>query len=80
MLLSAICTHKYRTKEKRGQNRSTHTREVNSSPGEELFKLKDNTGTKTCGYKLSMKKLQLEIRRRFLTLQQQSLETDSMQE
>lgn len=31
----------------------------------ELFKLKDNTGTRTNGYKLAMNKLRLKIRRTF---------------
>lgn len=38
-----------------------------SSEGEELFKLMDNVGTRTSGYKLAMDKNRLEIRR-FLTI------------
>lgn len=35
--------------------------------GTDNFKLKDSVGTKTNGYKLSMNKLSLDIRKRFLT-------------
>lgn len=41
---------------------------VNIREGQELLKLKDNVGTKTKGYKLTLNKLSLEIRRGFLIL------------
>lgn len=41
-------------------------REVNTREGAELFKPKDNIGTRTNGCKLAMNKFKLGIKRRFL--------------
>lgn len=43
-------------------------RGVNIREGEELFNLKDNTGTRSNGYKLVMNKFRLENGRRFPTI------------
>lgn len=43
------------------------SQDVNTRKEEEVFKLKDNLGTRTNGYRVSKDKFRLEIKRSFIT-------------
>lgn len=50
------------------KNEIKYMREVNTRDGEELFKPKDNIGTRTNGCKLTVNKFKLRIERMFLVV------------